>query len=169
MRTCRLAQGETLWMGSKWFLWATNRNRAFYSTSYNHLLKSNDTLLMKCTLKYNTCNHNDCNHHKSHSITQLHTKWQHLNENPTNLAPSALRGWLCLREAEDSALFLCSPVSCLPGGEEGEVEHSHDTTFVTSHTASLQRGAFPLEQTKPCQKVSGKATGVQQSNLCTSK
>lgn len=58
--------------------------------------------------------------------------------------PSALSGWLHLQGAEDSALFLCSPAFCLLGVEEGEVEHSHDTTFVTFHTAFLQQGASPL-------------------------
>lgn len=73
-----------------------------------------------------------------------------LNKNPTSLAPtpqadpSAVSGWAHLQGAEDSALFLRSPVFGLLGEEEGEVEHSHDTTFVISHTAFLQQGASPL-------------------------
>lgn len=69
--------------------------------------------------------------------------------------------------AEGSALSLCSPVSCLLGGAEEGAEHSRGTTSVTSHTASPQPRASPLQQ-QPKPGISFQLLPrVQQCNLST--
>lgn len=164
MKTCMLVRGETLLMGSKWFLSATNRNRAFHSTSdsWSHLLKSNDTF-MKCmfnTTHPTTTAAITTDHIPLRNFTLNEMFKQESNQFGSNTTGrrSALSGWLHLQGTEDSAPFLCSPAFCLLEVEEGEVEHSHDTTFVTFHTAFLQQGASPLQQqTKPSHEVPSKS------------